>query len=159
MRISSKKREKISEQILSYIYSESPKALFTAHIAREIARDEEFVKKLLLDLKSKKLVKEIKKNPKGIDYIRRSRWKLTDSAYEAYKLIAKGDPQKYYELPQGEDIVIMNVASSSDQALVLAKATQMRILNSKWFIPYVEGKNQHEIRSSRSSARHMFFQK
>jgi hypothetical protein len=68
------------------------------------------------------------------------------TSYEAYKLIAKGDPQKYYKLPQGEEIRIINVASTGDQSLVLAKATQMRILNSKWFIPYVEGKNQTTIR-------------
>jgi hypothetical protein len=68
------------------------------------------------------------------------------SAYEAYKLILKVDPQKYYKLPQGEEIRIVNIASTTDQALILAKATQNRILNSKWFKPYIEGKNQSEIR-------------
>ena len=38
-----------------------------------------------IDLKSKGLVEEIKKNPKGINYLRRSRWKLSDQAYKAYK--------------------------------------------------------------------------
>ena len=85
MKISNKKREKISEQILAYLYSINPKPSFTAHIAREIARDEEFTKKLLIELKKKKLVTEIKKSPKGVDYMRRSRWKLTDKAYEIYK--------------------------------------------------------------------------
>jgi len=68
------------------------------------------------------------------------------SAYEAYKLILKVDPQKHYKLPQGEEIRIINIASTSDQALILSKATQNRILNSKWFLPYIEGKNQSEIR-------------
>ena len=85
MKISKQKKEKISEQILAYLYSISPKPSFTAHIARELARDEEFIKKLLLDLKKKKLVSEIRKNPKGIDYLRRMRWKLTDQAYKIYK--------------------------------------------------------------------------
>jgi predicted transcriptional regulator with HTH domain len=85
MKISQEKRNKISEQILAYLYSINPKPAFTAHIAREIARDEEFVKKLLLELKAKKLVNEIKKNSQGVDYIRRSRWKLSDQAYEIYK--------------------------------------------------------------------------
>lgn len=85
MKISNEKIEKISEQILNLLYSISPKFLFTSHIAREIARDEEFVKKILLNLKKKKLVNEIKKNPKGIPYLRRSRWKMSDAAYEAYK--------------------------------------------------------------------------
>jgi len=68
------------------------------------------------------------------------------TAYEAYKLIIKSDPQKHYKLPQGEEIRIINVASTTDQALVLAKATQNRILSSAWFKPYVHSKNQSEIR-------------
>jgi hypothetical protein len=85
MKISEQKREKIYEQILAQLYSVSPKALFTLNIAVEIARDEEFVKSLLLDLKKKDLVVEIKKNPKGFPYLKRSRWKLTEQAYQAYK--------------------------------------------------------------------------
>jgi len=85
MKISDKKKEKISEQILAFLFSINPKAVFTLHIAQEIARDEEFVKRILLKLKEKKLVVEIKKNPKGILYKRRSRWKLSDFAYKTYK--------------------------------------------------------------------------
>ncbi len=85
MKISEKKKEKISEQILLLLYSVSPKPLFTSNIAQEIARDEEFIKRLLLGLKNKNLVIEIKKNPKGISYIIRSRWKISDAAYQAYK--------------------------------------------------------------------------
>jgi len=85
MKISREKREKISEQILGFLFSESPKLFFTVEIARELARDEEFVKKLLLELKKKGLIHEIKKNPEGIPYARRSRWRLTDATYSAYK--------------------------------------------------------------------------
>ncbi len=85
MKISKEKREKISEQILAYLYSINPKPAFTAHIAKEMARDEEFMKDLLMDLKEKKLVVEIKKNSKGVQYLRRSRWKLSDKVYQAYK--------------------------------------------------------------------------
>ncbi len=85
MKISEKKREKISEQILAYLYSNNPKSFFTSYIAQEIARDEEFTKSLLINLKKKKLVIEIKKNALGIDYIRRSRWKLSESSYNMYK--------------------------------------------------------------------------
>lgn len=84
MKISNKKREKIAEQILAYLYSINPKQVFTSYIAREVARDEEFVKGLLIELKDKKLVIEIRKNPKGLPYIRRSRWKLSDKAYDIY---------------------------------------------------------------------------
>jgi len=85
MKISKEKRNKILEQILAYLYSINPKPAFAAHIAREIARDEEFIKSLLIELKKKELVIEIKKNSKGIDYVRRSRWRLSDKTYEVYK--------------------------------------------------------------------------
>ena len=85
MKISKEKQQKISEQILAQLYLSNLRPLFTSHIAREIARDEEFIKKLLIELKSKGLVIEVKKNPQGIDYTQRSRWKLSDQAYEVYK--------------------------------------------------------------------------
>jgi len=87
MKISKEKREKISEQILLFLYSANPKTIFTLHIAQELARDEEFIKKMLIELKKKKLVLEIKKNPKGADYKRRSRWRLSDKAYQVYRQI------------------------------------------------------------------------
>jgi hypothetical protein len=86
MKISEKKKEKISEQIIAFLYSQSPKLLFTVEIAHEMARDEEFMKKLLIGLKSKNLVVEIKKNSKGKEYTKRSRWKISDAAYTAYSL-------------------------------------------------------------------------
>ncbi|MGA2130400.1 MAG: hypothetical protein ABSG05_02180 [Candidatus Pacearchaeota archaeon] len=92
MNISNNKKDKISEQILAFLYSISPRSDFTSHIAQEVVRDEEFVKALLLDLKKKALVLEIKKNSKGKDYMKRSRWKLSDSVYSAYKSI--GAPEK-----------------------------------------------------------------
>lgn len=85
MKISQQKKDKIFEQILAYLYSINPKPVFTSYIAKEIARDEEFIKKLLLELNKKGLVVKIKKNPKGIPYSRRIRWKLSEKAYQAYK--------------------------------------------------------------------------
>jgi hypothetical protein len=84
MKISNEKKEKISEQILAYLYSINPRPTFTVHIAREVIRDEEFTKKLLLDLKKKGFVIEIKKNPQGVSYSKRSRWRLSDKVYELY---------------------------------------------------------------------------
>ncbi len=84
MKISEEKRKKISEHILACLYSNTPKPLFTSFIAKEAARDEEFVKKLLLELKNKGLIVEVKRNPKGKPYLKRSRWKLSDAAYQAY---------------------------------------------------------------------------
>ena len=85
MYISKEKKEKISEQILAYLFITNPKPIFTFHIAKEIARDEEFVKKLLKDLKKGEFVVEVTKNPKGKEYLKRSRWKLSEKAYQLYK--------------------------------------------------------------------------
>ena len=85
MKISEEKKEKISEQILALLYSVSPRLLFTSYIAKELARDEEFIKRLLLELKGKNLVIKVTKNPKGVPYLKRLRWKISDVAYQAYK--------------------------------------------------------------------------
>ena len=83
--ISQQKKDKISEQILHYLFTISPTAVFTNSIGIETARDEEFVKQLLLELEKKQLVVQVNKNAKGIDYTRRQRWRLSNQAYEAYK--------------------------------------------------------------------------
>ncbi|MDE1848560.1 MAG: hypothetical protein KGH55_00835 [Nanoarchaeota archaeon] len=85
MKISSEKQDKISEQILSFLFYNSPKPFFTSHLAKEVVRDEEFIKGILENLRKKGLVLGITKNARGIAYKKRIRWKLTDEAYGAYK--------------------------------------------------------------------------
>ena len=85
MKIGSNKRDKIAEQILSYLFHSFPNTPFTAEIAREIIRDEEFVKRLLFELADKGLVVPIKKNNKGDPFLRRSKWRLSNKVYEVYK--------------------------------------------------------------------------
>lgn len=84
-RISQQKRDKISEQILHHLFDISPDSAFTAKIAESIARDEEFTKVLLTQLKTKNLIIEINKNPAGTTYICRQRWRLSDQVYNIYK--------------------------------------------------------------------------
>ncbi len=84
-KISKKKIEKISEQILFYLYSIFPKQIFTSDIAEELARDEEFIKDLLNKLEKNGLIIKIDKNPKGIKYSRRLRWRISNKAYNIYK--------------------------------------------------------------------------
>ncbi len=84
-KLSKEKKDKISEQILHHLFTTSPESKFTSEIAKEIARDEEFTKSILTELMQKKLVVEIKKNPAGIDYAKRQRWRLSNQAYDAYK--------------------------------------------------------------------------
>ncbi|MBU1051763.1 MAG: hypothetical protein KJ718_04365 [Nanoarchaeota archaeon] len=82
--ISQTKKDKISEQILHHLFSVSPQPKFTAEIAREIARDEEFTKALLNELKIKNLIVKVAKNSIGREYVRRRRWRLSNTAFEAY---------------------------------------------------------------------------
>lgn len=84
-RISRLKQDKIKEGILLLLFQSSPKSLFTAEISQELARDEEYVKKLLLEMESETMVLSVKKNPDGLDYKRRLRWNLTEKVYNAYK--------------------------------------------------------------------------
>ncbi|MBS3071355.1 hypothetical protein J4408_00015 [Candidatus Pacearchaeota archaeon] len=83
-KISEEKKKKVQEHILHYLFSVSPQALYTSDIAKEIARDEEFTKFLLLSLKDKNLVTEVKKNASGKDYIKRQRWIISSQAFAAY---------------------------------------------------------------------------
>jgi len=85
MRLSQTKKDKIAEQILSFLYHSFPDQPFTAEIAREIARDEEFIKRLLFDLKEKGLVSPIRKNAKGEIFTRRLKWRLSQKVYDVYK--------------------------------------------------------------------------
>ncbi len=80
--LSKSKKDKISEQILHYLFSISPESNFTSKIAQEIIRDEEFTKSLLQELEKNKLVIKIKKSPLGSDYQRRERWRLSNEVYE-----------------------------------------------------------------------------
>jgi len=92
MRLSKEKKDKIAEQILLHLYQSFPKQLFTSEISKEIARDEEFIKTLMFDLKEKNLVLAIKKNEEGKDFVRRIRWQLSGPVYQAYDLKAKQNP-------------------------------------------------------------------
>lgn len=83
--ISKSKRDKISEQILHYLFNISPEPQFTSKIAQEVARDEEFTKSLLLELEKNKLIVKVDKNQQGIKYSRRQRWRLASSTYEVFK--------------------------------------------------------------------------
>ncbi|MEK6800872.1 MAG: hypothetical protein AABY05_02980 [Nanoarchaeota archaeon] len=83
--ISKQKKDKIAEQIIHYLFSVSPDLKFTAEIARNVARDEEFTKFILNDLKSKNLLVEVNKNPSGLKYVKRQRWRLSSEVFKVYK--------------------------------------------------------------------------
>ncbi|MBS3099633.1 hypothetical protein J4463_00240 [Candidatus Pacearchaeota archaeon] len=83
-KISEEKKKRISEQIVSVLLDSFPSSVFTAHIARELARDEEFTKSLLANLVQKGLVIPVTKNSSGEEYSRRIRWRLSNEAHMTY---------------------------------------------------------------------------
>jgi hypothetical protein len=85
MKLSQDKKNKIIEQILSFLFHSFPKEPFTAEIARETIRDEEFIKRLLFEMKDKNLVTPIRKNKQGESFTRRLRWRLSNQVYEIYR--------------------------------------------------------------------------
>lgn len=85
MKISKEKKDRIAEQILLFLYHSFPKEPFTAEIAREIVRDEEFIKKILFELKEKNFIVSIRKNKKGEPFSRRLKWRLTNQVYDIYR--------------------------------------------------------------------------
>jgi len=82
--ISKEKKEKIQEQLIYFLFTIFPKQVFTSDIAKELARDEEFIKKLLFELDSKGVLIKIDKNSQGIKYERRARWRISNETYEIY---------------------------------------------------------------------------
>lgn len=87
-KISEKKIQKIKEDVLSLLFEAGLKGLFTKQIADEIARNDEFVLKLLKELEEQKLTKQIEKTKKGNTFIRRKMWTLTNKAYDAYSQLS-----------------------------------------------------------------------
>jgi len=83
-RISQQKKEKIYEQILFHLFTIFPKQAFTSEIAKEVARDEEFIKTLLSELSKQDLVVMIDKNPSGVRYSKRLRWRISNKAHNIY---------------------------------------------------------------------------
>jgi len=77
-KISERKRDKIKGEILRVLYENFPNLLFTNKIAEDIARDNEFILKLLEEMEE---VKWVKKNKK----IARTKWGLTLEIYNQYE--------------------------------------------------------------------------
>lgn len=70
------------------------------------------------------------------------------SAYEAYKLlcIGDGDPHKFYGIPKGEDVHIINVALSLEQAGTLFGMIRQRFIDAPFFRDRIANATTTEIR-------------
>lgn len=84
VRLSSRTINLLKDDIISIIYENQLKPLLSIEIANELRRDKEFTKGLLLELKKQGILEEIKKNNKGKDYIKRSRWAIKKEVISKY---------------------------------------------------------------------------
>lgn len=75
----------LKDDIISIIYENQLNPLLTIEIAKELRRDKEFTRVLLEELKKQDILIEIKKNNKGKDYIKRSRWAIKPEVINTFK--------------------------------------------------------------------------
>jgi len=85
VKLSKKTIKFLKDDIVSILYDQPLKPLFTNEIATELRRDNEFTKKLLLELKKEGLVEPLKKNNQGQPYIARTKWRIPQKVLKAYK--------------------------------------------------------------------------
>ena len=81
VRLSEETTKLLKEDILSILYERPLVPLFTYQISRELRRDNEFTKTLLLNLKEEGLVEEIKKGKTGV-FLARRKWKIPNKVLE-----------------------------------------------------------------------------
>ncbi|MCD4666297.1 hypothetical protein K8R47_00620 [archaeon] len=79
-KLSKEKEDRIKEEVLRIIYENSPNKIYTNFIADELARDDEFVLRLLQDLHKNGFVNKLQKG-------RRKMWGLPDHVFNQYKNI------------------------------------------------------------------------
>ena len=81
VRLSEKTISLLKDDILSILYENQDRSMFTKGIARELRRDKEFTLHLLLEMKNVGWVDEvIGKNSRGI----RKKWKISQELFEAW---------------------------------------------------------------------------
>jgi len=85
VRLSEKTIKLLEDDIISILYENSLNALFTNQIADELRRNNEFTKKLLLELKKEGLVEEVVKNKKGQEYLRNKKWRIPSKVLKAFE--------------------------------------------------------------------------
>lgn len=68
------------------------------------------------------------------------------AAYETYRLISKGDPQKYYGVPASNNIQLISVATDKDQAGLLYQEVSGHFRKCHFFAPYTANNTQSYAR-------------
>lgn len=84
VKLSGKTISLLKDDIISILYENPLKPLLTKEIANELRRDKEFTKSLLLELKQQGILSQIKKNNKGKEYLKRTRWLINQDVMNKY---------------------------------------------------------------------------
>ncbi|MFH0835585.1 MAG: hypothetical protein V1834_00285 [Candidatus Micrarchaeota archaeon] len=83
-RVSKKTFDKVAESVLGVLYDNYPGSVSTRFVAGEVARDKEFVAKVLDFLRGKGFVEQWTKSRAGEEYERWAKWRLSKRAYDKY---------------------------------------------------------------------------
>lgn len=81
-KISQERIEKIKEEILRMLYDTYPKFMYTYQVSDSVLRNDEFILRLLKELKQLDLITTLEES-KGNKVKRK--WSLTSTAYDKYK--------------------------------------------------------------------------
>tara|TARA_Y100000034_G_scaffold123849_1_gene171208 strand:+ start:307 stop:558 length:252 start_codon:yes stop_codon:yes gene_type:complete len=81
VRLSDKTIELLKEDILSILNENPMKSRFTKEISLELRRDKEFTLRLLLEMKDKNWVEEVRGRGSGSV---RKKWRISDKLFEAW---------------------------------------------------------------------------
>ena len=75
----------LKDDIISILYENNLNPLLTIEISNELRRDKEFTRRLLNELKEQGIITEIKKNNKGKNYIKRSKWAINKEVLNKFQ--------------------------------------------------------------------------
>ena len=67
------------------VYENNLNPLLTIEISNELRRDKEFTRRLLNELKEQGIITEIKKNNKGKNYLKRSKWAINQEVLNKFQ--------------------------------------------------------------------------
>lgn len=68
------------------------------------------------------------------------------AAYEVYRLLRKGNPQRYYGMMDGADITISTIATTRDQSQVMYNAVRNHFQNCGFFKTYLSHDTQSYVK-------------
>lgn len=84
-RVSNKTFNKVAESVLAFLNERYPEPLTCREVAEEMARDNEFIKRVLEFLEKQGLIQQIYKSSEGRDYLRWTKWQLTPATKSKFE--------------------------------------------------------------------------